>query len=299
MTRLQWNAAGYNKFQAGVERGVLYVRDSSGNYGDGVPWSGLTTVTESPSGAEPNKQYADNKVYVILKSAEEFAATIEAFWSPKEFDQCDGSATPVAGLHLGQQARKSFGFSWVSLLGDELVGTDLGRRMHFAYGCNAAPSERANATLNESPEAGGLSWEVSTNPVDVGTINGVAYRPVAHVYVDSTEVSAATWQALEDIAYGSASGEPRLPMPQELFDLINGAVTVVNLGLAANQPSFVSSTGVITLPAVTGVQWKINGVNKSPGAQPAIATGATATVLATPLAGYSLGGDDDWVFSRP
>lgn len=299
MTRLQWNAAGANKFQAGVQNGVLFVRDTAGNYTDGVPWNGLTAVTESPSGAEPNKQYADNKVYVILKSAEEFAATIEAFWSPKEFDQCDGSASPVAGMYMGQQARKSFGFSWVSLLGNELVGTDLGKRMHLAYGCDAAPAEKSNPTLNESPEAGALSWEISTNAVDVGTINGVTYRPVAHVFVDSTEVSAAVWTQLEDIVYGSGASEPRLPMPQELFDLINGAVTVVNMGLSANQPTFVSGTGVITLPTVTGVQWKINGVNKNPGAQPALASGETATVLATPTAGYTLTGDDDWVFTRP
>lgn len=299
MTRIQWNAAGANKFQAGVQNGVLFVRDAEGNYGDGVAWNGLTTVTESPSGAEPNKQYADNKVYAILKSAEEFAATIEAFWSPKEFDQCDGSASPAPGMYMGQQARKSFGFSWVSLIGNELVGFELGKRLHFAYGCDAAPSEKSNATLNESPEAGGLSWEVTTNAVDVGTINGVEYRPVAHVYVDSTEVSLATWQALEDIVYGSGGSEPRLPMPQEIFDLINGGITEVNLGLAANQPSFVSGTGVITLPAVTGVQWKVNGVNKASGAQPALGVGESATVLATPLAGYTLQGDDDWVFERP
>lgn len=297
MTRLQWNAAGANKFQAGVQNGVLYVRDTNGNYQDGVPWNGLTNVTESPSGAEPNKQYADNKVYVILKSAEEFAATIEAFWSPKEFDLCDGSASPTPGMYMGQQARRSFGFSWVSLLGNELVGTDLGRRMHFAYGCDAAPSEKANATLNESPEAGTLSWEITTNALDVGTIDGVAYRPVAHVYVDSTEVSAATWTSLENIAYGSGIGQPRLPMPQEIFDLINGGVVAVNLGLAANQPSFDSGTGVITLPNVTGVQWKVNGANRAPGAQPALTSGQTATVLATPLAGYRLQGDDDWVFA--
>lgn len=299
MTRLQWNAAGANKFQAGVQNGVLYVRDAAGNYADGVPWNGLTTVTESPSGAESNKQYADNKVYVNLKSSEDFAATIEAFWSPPQFDQCDGSASPVVGMYMGQQARKSFGFSWVSLIGNELSGTDLGKRLHFAYGCDAAPSERANATLNESPEAGALSWDVSTTAMDVGTINGVTYRPVAHVYVDSTEVSSTVWTLLENIAYGSGASQPRLPMPQEIYDIIAGGTTLVNLGLAANQPTFNSSTGVITLPSVTGVQWKVNGNNRSPGAQTALTTGQAATVLATPNAGYRLSGDDDWVFAMP
>jgi len=299
MTRLQWHKPGESKFQTGVDRGVLFVRDANGDYGDGVPWNGLTTVTESPSGAESNKQYADNKVYVNLKSAEEFAATIEALWSPKEFDQCDGSAEVVPGVYFGQQARKTFGFSWCSLLGNELEGIDLGRRMHFAYGCDAAPSEKANATVNESPEAAGLSWEISTNAVNVGTVEGVEYKPVAHVYVDSTEVSAAAWTALENIVYGTAGSEPRLPMPEEIAGVIAATVTEVNMATAANQPTFVSGTGVITLPAVTGVQWKVNGVNKNSGAQPALASGESATVTASPLSGYTLLGDDDWTFLRP
>lgn len=299
MTRLQWHANGESKFQTGVQNGVLFVRDNTGAYGDGVPWNGLTTVTESPSGAESNKQYADNKVYVNLKSAEEFGATIEALWSPKEFDACDGSAEVVPGVYFGQQSRRSFGFSWVGLIGDEIVGTDRGMRMHFAYGCNAAPSEKSNATVNESPEAAGNSWEITTNPVNVGVIDGTEYKPVAHVYVDSTEVSAEVWSDLEDIVYGSAGSEPRLPMPSEIASLVGGTSTEVNMALGANQPSFVAGTGVITLPNVTGVTWYVDGEVATPGAQPALASGESATVVAMPNDDYTLTGDDDWTYQRP
>ncbi len=234
MSRLQWHAPGKRLFETGVDRGVLYVPDVNGAYATGVVWNGLTTVTESPSGAESNKQYADNQVYLNLVSAEEFSATVEAFTYPDEFEQFDGSAELDPGVYIGQQARKHFGLSYRSLLGNELEGTEFGYKLHLVYGAIAAPSERARATVNESPEAMGLSWELSTTPVAVGTIAGKEYKPTAHMTIDSTKADAAALAQLEAILYGTdadATAVPpveatvaRLPLPSEVYELFAAVV---------------------------------------------------------------------------
>lgn len=295
MTALTWAAPGQSKYMYGVSKGVLFLRDEVGEYTEGVAFPGLTTVTESPSGAESNKQYADNRVYANLKSAEEFGATIEAFWYPKEFDRCNGLAEPVPGISIGQQNRETFGFSWRSEIGDDLNGS-AGYKIHLAYGCDAAPTEVANTTVNDSPEAGALSWEVTTIPVEVGTYDTVEYKPTAHLVVDSTMTDPTALSDLLDILYGTNVDDPRLPLPAEVFELVGTGLTEVNMNVSTSKPTYVDATHIITLPAVTGVQWKINGVNKANGAQPALMVGQTADVTAHAQAGYNLVGDADDTF---
>jgi len=294
MTTLTWDQVGERLYETGVDRGVLFLPDSSGNYNEGHPWNGLTTVTESPSGADSSPQYADNIKYLNLVSAEEFGATIEAFTYPEAFGQCDGTASPATGIYLGQQGRRSFGLAFRTRLGNDLDGTDHGYKIHLVYGALAAPSEKAYATINDSPEAISFSWDVSTTPVLVA-----GYKPTALLIIDSTKVTSAQLTALENILYGTVADSARMPQPGEVIALVTTGLTDVTMSTQANQPTFVESTGVITLPAVTGVQWKVNGVNKAPGAQPAIATGTTASVTANEQPGYNLVGDTDWTYRRP
>jgi hypothetical protein len=291
MTVLTWDQVGERLYETGVDRGVLYIPDASGAYVDGYAWNGLTAVTESPSGAEASAQYADNIKYLNLVSAEEFGATIEAFTYPDEFAQCDGSASPSAGIVLGQQGRKMFGLCYRTQLGNDVDGTDHGYKLHLVYGCQAAPSEKAYATINDSPEAITFSWEVTTTPVPV-----TDYKPTSLLIIDSTQVAADDLATLEDMLYGTAGTDAELPLPDAIIALFGAGLTEVDLGTAANQPTYVSGTHVITLPSVTGVQWKINGVNKTPGAQPALQAGEVAEVTASPQAGYRLTGDTDWTF---
>lgn len=291
MTVLTWDQVGERLYETGVDHGVLYIPDESGAYVDGYAWNGLTAVTESPSGAEASAQYADNIKYLNLISAEEFGATIEAFTYPDEFAQCDGSASPSTGIVLGQQGRKMFGLCYRTQLGNDVDGMDHGYKLHLVYGCQAAPSEKAYATINDSPEAITFSWEVTTTPVPV-----TDYKPTSVLVVDSTLVAADDLATLEDMLYGTAGTDAELPLPDAVIALFGAGLTAVDLGTAANQPTYVAGTHIITLPAVAGVQWKINGVNKTSGAQPALQAGETAEVTAHPLAGYRLEGDTDWTF---
>lgn len=223
MARLTWHAPGTRKYEVGVDKGVLYPISDQGAYTSGVAWNGLSAVNESPSGAEETKVYADNIKYLGLMSAEEYAATIEAYYYPDEFAACNGEADLVDGVTIGQQTRQKFGFSYVTKLGNEVQGENYGYILHLIYGCAASPSEKNHQTINDSPEASTMSWEVSTTPVEVGTINGVAYRPTATVNIDSTKVNATKLAALEDILYGSANGDgPRLPLPGEIYTLMTG-----------------------------------------------------------------------------
>jgi len=293
MTKLAWDNVGERRYETGVDRGVLYLPDNTGNYNEGYAWNGLTTVTESPSGAESNPQYADNIKYLNLLSAEEFGATVEAFTYPDEFGQCDGTAEPQAGIYLGQQGRRVFGLAYRTRVGNDLEGTEHGYKLHLVYGALAAPSEKAYGTINDSPEAIAFSWEVSTTPVPV-----TDYKPTALLTIDSTKVDAAKLASLEDILYGTVADNPRLPQPDEVITLVGTGVTQVDMNLAANQPTFNNGTGVVTLPAVTGVQWQVDGADVAAGAQPAIAVGETAYVSATETAGYNLVGDSDWAYER-
>jgi hypothetical protein len=294
MTVLTWDQVGERLYETGVDHGVLYLPDENGDYIEGHAWNGLTTVTESPSGAESNPQYADNIKYLNLVSAEEFGATIEAFTYPDEFGQCDGTASPEPGIFIGQQGRRSFGLAYRTRLGNDLDGTDHGYKLHLVYGALAAPSEKAYATINDSPEAITFSWEVTTTPVLVA-----GFKPTALLTIDSTLVDPTALAELEDILYGTVGDDPRLPQPGEIITLVGAGVTDVNMAIAANQPTFVAGTGVITLPAVTGVQWKIDGVDAANGAQPAIPSDSTAEVTAHAQATYNLIGDDEWTFYRP
>jgi len=287
---LTWDEVGEREYETGVDRGVLYQPDGSGAYGDGVPWNGLTTVTESPSGAESNPQFADNIKYLNLLSAEEFGGTIEAFTYPDEFGQNDGTVQPSAGVAVGQQARKPFGLCYRSLIGNDTDGTDHGYRLHLVYGAQASPSEKAYATINDSPEAIAFSWEFTTTPVAV-----TGLKPAALITIDSTEVDAADLAALEAILYAD---DARLPLPDEVIDIFGGGVTVVNLDLAANQPTFNNGTGVVTIPATAGVDYYVDGELAAAGPQPAIAVGENTDITAEPQDGFSLNGDNDWSFQR-
>jgi hypothetical protein len=223
MTRLVWDTVGERFYETGVDRGVLYI-PVAGEYTTGYAWNGLTAVTESPSGAEATPQYADNIKYLNLVSAEEFSGTIEAFTYPDEFAQCDGSASPVAGLRVGQQARKTFGLSYRTKVGNDVDGGDHGFKLHLVYGCLAAPSERAYATVNDSPEAMTFSWEFSTTAVDVPNL-----KPAASMTVDSRDFTTpeqmAALEALEDALWGPSTGvgTPRLPLPAEVITLLTPA----------------------------------------------------------------------------
>lgn len=215
MAPLTWDQVGERTYETGVDRGVLYFPDVTGDYTDGVAWNGLTTVTESPSGAESSPQYADNIKYLNLISAEQFGLTIEAFTYPDEFGAADGSAEPTPGVVLGQQGRKVFGLCYRTKKGNDLEGDAFGYKLHLVYGCQAAPSEKAFGTINDSPEAISFSWEVSTTPVPV-----TGFAPTALIVVDSTVVAAADLTALETELYGAAASEPHLPSPDEVIALV-------------------------------------------------------------------------------
>ena len=217
MAKLQWDQTGARLYETGVKNGVLYVQDASGAYPKGVAWNGLTAVTESPSGAEASPLYADDIKYLELTSNEEFGATIEAYTYPDEFGVCNGEAELVPGVKIGQQKRSAFGFSYRTTLGNDVLGNDYGYKLHIVYGAKAAPSEKAYATINDSPEAITFSWEITTTPVAVD-----GFKPTAHLEIDSTSVDEDKLAALEAILYGSDEEEPRLPLPSEIATLMKG-----------------------------------------------------------------------------
>ena len=215
MSKLVWDQTGTREYETGVKNGVLYVQGEGGTYPKGVAWNGLISVTESPSGAEATALYADDIKYLNLMSNEEFGATIEAYMSPEEFDQCDGTASIATGVSIGQQKRKTFGMAYKTTIGNDVDGNDYGYKIHLIYGALAAPSEKAYSTINDSPEAMTLSWEVSTTPV---TVDG--FKPTATVVIDSTKVDKKKLTALEDILFGSESKEARLPLPDEIVSIV-------------------------------------------------------------------------------
>lgn len=214
MAKLVWNENGKRFYETGVEKGVLYPQEG-GAYPKGVVWDGLTGVTESPSGAEATPLYASNIKYLNLMSKEEFGATVEAYTYPDEFAECDGSAELTKGVSVGQQPRKLFGMSYVTLKGNDTESTDHGYKIHLIYGAMASPSERAYATVNESPEAITFSWAITTTPVE---IKGM--KPSACITIDSTKVEAPKLKALEDALYGTAEKEAHLPLPEELITIL-------------------------------------------------------------------------------
>lgn len=292
MTELSWDAVGDLLYETGVDHGVLYLPDEAGAYDEAHVWNGLVTVTETPSGAEANAQFADNIKYLNLLSAEEFGATIEAFTYPDAFNECDGIGSPSAGVLVGQQGRRSFGLSYRTKVGNDLEGADHGYKLHLVYGCLASPSEKAYGTINDSPEAITFSWEVATTPVTAGD----DFSPTSLIIIDSTAVDSSDLEDLEEILFGSVGDDARLPLPEEVFALFGAGVTDVDMGTPANQATYNSGTHIVTVPAVTGVTWYINGEAVSNGAQPALTVGQTAEVEARADAGYNLVGDDEWTF---
>ena len=221
MSKLVWDKTGERYYETGVKNGVLYVVDNTGNYGKGVAWNGLTKVTESPSGAEATPLYADNIKYLNLMSAEEFGFTIEAYTYPDEFAACDGSSEIATGITIGQQSRKTFGFCYRTENGNDTLGTDYGYKIHIVYGATASPSSKDYQTINDSPEAISLSWEVKTTPVEVTTeINGNKPKPTATLIIDSTKVDKTKLKSIEDKLYGTEAEEPTLLLPDEIVALL-------------------------------------------------------------------------------
>lgn len=215
MSKIVWDAIGEHTFETGVRNGVLYLKDAEGAYNTGVAWNGLTSVSESPEGAEATDLYADDIKYLTLMSAENFKATIEAYTYPPEFEECDGSASIATGVVIGQQTRKPFGLCYRTSIGNDTDGNEHGYKLHIVYGCQASPSEKQYSTINDSPEAITFSWEVNTTPVNV---NGK--KPTATLIIDSTKADKEKLTALEAILYGSEEKEPRLPLPDEIATLM-------------------------------------------------------------------------------
>lgn len=218
MSKLVWDKSGERFYETGVKKGVLYVQDASGAYPKGVAWNGLTAVTESPSGAEATALYADDMKYLELMSNEEFGATIEAYTYPDEFAACDGSGELAKGVRVSQQPRKAFGLCYMTTLGNDVAGNDFGYKLHLVYGAKAAPSEKAYASINDSPEAITFSWELTTTPVEVE-----GFKPTAHIEIDSTKADPTKLAALLDILHGSdaeSGTEARLPLPSEVAELM-------------------------------------------------------------------------------
>jgi hypothetical protein len=219
--KIIWDESGKKFYETGVKNGVLYPQDVSGAYPKGVAWNGLTAVTESPSGAESTPLYADDSKYLNLMSAEEFGATVEAYTYPDEFAACDGSAEIATGVTIGQQGRKPFGLAYRTSLGNDTEGADHGYKLHIIYGANASPSEKAYQTVNDSPEAISFSWEVTTTPVPV-----TGKKPTASLTIDSTKVSPEILTAIENILFGTAEADARLPLPNEIAAIFAEAAPV-------------------------------------------------------------------------
>lgn len=217
---LTWDATGERYFEMGVSKGVLFVMGAEGTYGAGVAWNGLSTVTESPEGAEPTDIWADNIKYATLRSTETFSGTIEAYTYPDEFNACNGEATLVEGATIGQQSRATFGLCYRTEIGSDTASDGTaGYKLHFLYGLTASPSEKAYASINDSPEAIAFSWEVSSTPVTVTSISGA--KPTSTVVVDSRTADSTKLRALEKMVYGDTATTSKLPTPDEIYTLLN------------------------------------------------------------------------------
>ena len=215
--RLAWDQTGERLYETGVKNGVLYVYDAAKKaYGKGVAWNGLTAVTESPSGAEATPLYADDIKYLELMSAEEFGGTIEAYTYPDEFSACNGEAELIPGVKMGQQSRAMFAFSYVTTVGNDTMGNDYNAKLHIVYGAKASPSEKAYATINDSPEAITFSWEFTTTPVEVS-----GFKPTAHIEIDKLAVTEDKWNAIIEKLWGGAE-EPTVLMPADIVTLLSG-----------------------------------------------------------------------------
>lgn len=298
MTALAWDAIGDHLYETGVDRGVLYIPNESGVYEEGVAWNGLVSVTESPSGAEANAQYADNIKYLNLYSAEEFGATLEALTYPEEWNQFDGLATPEVGVYVGQQARRSFGLCYRTLIGNDVDGQEYGYKLHLIYGATASPSEKAYTTVNDSPEAITFSWEIATVPVPV-----TGLKPTSIITIDSTKVDAGALASLEELLYGTVSTDPSLPTPDEVIALFGGTATASNVVVAGDADSVDitgTTTGVLfTVEAWDGDEWAAvtggTAVNEAAAEALTLANGVHRVTL-TAASGYYLHASQQNVF---
>jgi hypothetical protein len=286
MTALTWDGVGTRFYETGVSKGVLYIPDSAGVYSTGFAWNGLTAITEKPSGATANPQFADNMKWLNLISVEEFMADIDALTYPDQFAQCDGSAEPVAGVRIGQQTRKPFGLAYNTLMGNDLSGTDLGYKIHLVWGALAAPSQKAHKSVNDKPEAMPFQWSLTTTPM---TVPG--YKPTASMVIDSTKVDPTKLASLESLLYGSTGANPQLPTPAAVISLIQGTLTTVS----PVAPTYVQGTHTITIPTVTGVVYTINGQVVAAGA---VIITTDTIVAARPAVGYAFPQvtDNDWLY---
>jgi hypothetical protein len=283
VTALTWDTVGSRTYETGLDKGVLYIPDAGGAYSNGYAWSGLTKLTEKPTGATSNKQYADNQLYLNLISVEYFEADLSAFTYPEQWAQCDGSYEPEPGVSIGQQTRKSFGLCYRTRVGTDTDGTDAGYKLHLVYNAVAAPSQKAFTTINDNPAAMEFTWTITTIPVAV-----TGQKPTATITIDSTKVDAAALATLEGFLYGTAGQDPSLPMPDDVLALFAGTVTVV----APTVPTYDQPTHTITIPSVTGVTYYIDGK---------VVTGSvvitsTKVVEARPNKGYAFGPEtaDEW-----
>lgn len=299
MTALIWDTIGSRFYETGVDKGVLYVPDAvTGLYDTGYAWNGLTAVTESPTGAEANPMYADNLKYLNLYSLEEFGATIEAYTYPDQWNQFDGLVTPKTGVTVGQQPRKLFGLSYQTRVGND-VNDDLGYKIHLMYGCKASPSEKAYATINDSPSPITFSWSVNTTPVA-----SAGRKATSLLTIDSTKVSSANLAALEVLLYGTTGVNPALPSPDAviaLFDVSLQTVSASQLQTAA--PTFNGTTGAITITTLAGIVWTnaVTGAVVTAGSPPAnVTTGNTTVIRATAATGYTIAplAQTIWSFSK-
>lgn len=218
MAKLTWDNIGEKIYETGVSNGVIYPQIADGTYPSGVAWNGLANVSESPSGAEASPIYADNIKYLNLISAEEFGATVEAYYYPEEFKQCDGSKEVAPGVYAGQQNRIPFGMVYKTLIGNDTKNTDYGYKLHLIYNALAAPSEKGYSSVNDNPEAISFSWTLNTTPVPVNIDN---VKPTATLEIDSTKTTPAKLKALEDILFGTEETEARLPLPAEVISLLS------------------------------------------------------------------------------
>lgn len=287
MAVLEWDQVGEHFYETGVDHGVLYIPDNAGIYDQGFAWNGLVSVTESPSGAEATPIYADNIKYLNLISVETYGATVEAYTYPDEFAQCDGSASPEVGVSLGQQGRRTFGLAYRTRVGNDIEGDDLGYKIHLIYGAKAAPSEKAYSTVNDTPEAMTLSWELTTTAVPA-----TGFKQTASITIDSTKVDADNLADLEAILFGAAGVDPRLPLPDEVVAVFAGSTVEAT----PTQPAFDQGTNTITIPTVTGVVYKVN--DEVVPAGPLVIT-ADTVVTASPASGYRFPAvsDDDWFYN--
>lgn len=290
MTKLAWDTTGDRTYETGVDQGVLYIPDDTGAYAEGYAWNGLTAITEAPTGAAATPQYADNMKYLNLISEEWFAGTIEAFTYPDQFGQCDGSAEPQPGVRIGQQSRKTFGLCYRTKFGNDVDGEDYGFKLHLVYGLTAAPSSKAYSTVNDTPAAIAFNWAIESIPVAVSGL-----KPTSLIVIDSTKVSSDALTTLLAALYGGVGTDPYLPLPDDVVAFFAGEVVLVRL-VGANAPAYNAGTHVLTLPAVTGITWYINGVATDPGAQPALSSGETDAITAQADVGYEITGDNDWTY---